>query len=367
MKTIKIFAFPTHGTLERTSGVDFARIIQPMKALNGYSDGTTKFEVDVFDVKADAENKTPRDWLKVAKNYDVIYFNYLNNPWGFAAMGAMARAHGTKLVLELDDALWNVKEDNTAYSVYRKGSEALNNFTSICNEVDYMTATNDYLKHVIMNNTKKRAHQIKVFPNYVDLKGLYTHRSPFKNDGSIQLMHFGSTTHFNDLMEREFMKGVDRIMAEYPNVTLRFVGAFIPEFRKRWGARYDNAFGHVDIYGWVNGPFRKFMDEADILITPLTEDIYNKCKSNIKFLEGSSAKKPGVWQRIRQYEEIVKDGKNGFLAGKDTEWYKAIKALIDDPVLRQRMGEEAFTTVEDEHQIQDHLQDYADFFKMVCV
>lgn len=356
MKTIKIFCLPSHQTKERTSGVDFARVIQPMKHLNGYSDDEVTFETTIFDIN----KKT--DWLHVAKTFDIIYFNYLNNPWGFAAMGAMARKHGVKIVMDLDDSLWNLHDDNPAYSVYKKGEQALQDFTSICNEVDYITVTNDYLKHVVMNNTRKTAQEIFVFPNYVDLK-FYKHRSPFKDDGRINLVHFGSTTHFIDLNNWEFVKGVDRIMKEYPQVYFKTIGAFIPAFKEKWGLRYENLYGHQDIYEWVKNYFPKFMDDTDILVVPLQDDIYNRSKSAIKWIEASSAKKPGVWSDIRQYREVIRNGENGFLAKKDTDWYKAIKRMIDDTDLRRRLGVMAFNDVKNDWTIQGHVGKYATFFK----
>uniref|UniRef100_A0A6M3J106 Putative glycosyltransferase n=2 Tax=viral metagenome TaxID=1070528 RepID=A0A6M3J106_9ZZZZ len=350
---MKIFALPSHQSDDRTSGVDFARILQPMKHLNKYKG----IETMLFNIRKET------DWLWVAKNFDVIYFNYLNNPWGFAAMGAMARHFGVKIVMDVDDALWEIHDDNPAHAVYKKGSEPLKNFTLICNEVDYITCTNEYLKNVIMFNTKKTPDKIKVFPNYVDLK-LYKYKPPFKDDGQINLTHFGSTTHFNDLVDFEFMKGVNRIMDEYPNVIFRTVGAFIPSFRAKWGGRYENTYGHQDIYQWIKTKFPDFMTESDILVCPLVDDVYNRCKSQIKWLEASSAKVPGVWQNMRQYSEVI-DGTNGILAKKDTEWYKAIKYLIDNTQKRKEMGEKAYQDVKDNWQIQNHLDEYADFFYLL--
>ena len=85
------------------------------------------------------------------------------------------------------------------------------------------------------------------------------------------------------------------------------------------------------------------MRETDIFLAPLTDNLYNRCKSSIKFLETSSAKRVGVWQNIRQYQQVVEDGKNGFLARTAEDWYKSIKYLIDNPEERKRMGENAFT------------------------
>jgi len=177
-KPIRIFALPSHQTVDRTSGVDMVRIIQPMQHLNKLPG----FKVDIFDIHKDVARM---DWLTVAKEHDIIYLNYIGNAWAFAAMGAMARKYGRKIIFDLDDSLWNIMKDNSAYKVYHKGSEALNNYTSMCNEVDYMTTTNLYLKHVITHNTRKTHDKIKIFPNYIDFK-LYNHRSKFKDDGNIR-------------------------------------------------------------------------------------------------------------------------------------------------------------------------------------
>jgi glycosyltransferase involved in cell wall biosynthesis len=349
----RIFGLPSHQEKTRTHGADMVRIIQPLQHLNGYKD----FKTTVFDIQKETK------WPDVCEKNDIIYFNYLHDPWGFAAMGATARAKGVKMVMDMDDDIWGIHKDNPAYEAWKPGGEKIKNFTAICNEVDFITCTNDYLKHVIMNNTNKTADRIKVIPNYIDLK-LYKYSVPFKDDGKIQLTHFGSTTHFFDLEETQFVRGVDRIMKEYPNVTLKTVGAWKPELRKKWGRRYEQGYGHQDVYTWISEFFPKLMAETDILVCPLTSDIYNRCKSNIKWQEAGSAKIPGVFQDIRQYSECV-DGTNGMIAGTDSEWYKRIKYLIDNPHARQRMGEVAFRDIKEKWDIDKHLDEYTSFFKEV--
>jgi len=353
--TISIFGFPSHQEKTRTHGADMVRIIQPLQHLNGYKG----IKTTIFDI-----NQNTR-WPDVCKKNNIIYFNYLHDPWGFAAMGSTARGMGVKLVMDIDDDIWDIRGDNPAQTAWKKGSANLRNFTCICNEVDYITCTSDYLRNVIMNNTNKTADKIMVIPNYVDLN-LYKYRAPFKDTGQIVLTHFGSTTHFEDLSEWEFFKGVDRIMKDYPNVILRTIGAFLPKLRAKWGQRYENHFGHEDVYAWIKDKFPKFMEETDILVVPLTVDIYNKCKSQIKWLEASSAKIPGVWADIRQYQEVI-DGTNGILAGNDKQWYKGIKYLIDNPIRRQEMGEKAFKDIEDNWTIQKNIDKYAQFFENILL
>jgi len=362
-KIIRIFSLPSHQTLERTSGVDLARIIQPMQYLDGYEDDDVKFEVDVFRI----HDKEQPNWIDIAKKYDIIYLNYTALPWAFAGMGAMARHFKRLIIMDVDDDLYSVQPDNPTYKFYLKGGENISNLTAIYNEVDYMTTTHTHLKNVLMTHTNKRADQIQVLPNYIDLDKLYTHRSPFKDTLNIQLYHFGSTTHFIDLEEKEFMKGIDMIMKEYPNVTFKTVGSLMPKYKMKWGNRYICEYGDTDIYKWVKNKFPRLIDDADIMVVPLQVNTYTKCKSSIKFLEASSAKKPGVWQDIKQYQEVVEHGVNGFLATTAKGWYDSLKKLIDDKELRRKMGEEAYRTVEKGWRVQDHIKERADWFKSLLV
>ena len=355
MKKCKIFCLPSHASRERVSGVDFARIIQPMKHLNGWKNDEYEIETYIYDVIKDAK----LDWLKVVTDYDILYFNYTANPWAFAGMGAMARKLNRPLIMDFDDNLWGIQSDNMAYKVYAKGTEGIKNFTAIVNEVDYVTVTNSYLRNVVAHNSRKTHDKIKVFDNYIDLD-LYKYPLPFKDDGTINLTHFGSTTHFSDLQNKSFVEGVDRIMKDYPNVNFITVGAFIPMFRQKWGQRYQNEFGNVDVYKWISDHFPGVMAKTDICVVPLENNGYTRCKSAIKWLEMSSAKKPGVYQDIRQYQNVV-DKTNGILASTAQEWYEGIKSLIDDPVKRKLMGEESYRSVQ-EYQMKDHVDQYGEFF-----
>lgn len=357
MKTIKIFSVPSHATKERVSGVDFARIIQPMKHLHGWSDDKVKFETTIYNPNED----THTDWREVVKQFDIVYFNYTANPWAFAAMGAMCRASNVPMVLDLDDNLFEITSDNPAYEVYKKGSDGLKNFIAIVNEVDYVTCTSNYLRNVIAFNTKKKHEQIFAMDNYIDLD-LYKYPQPFKDTEDILLTHFGSTTHFIDLQNKEFVGGVRRIMADFPTVKFLTVGSFVPSFRNNWGERYQNEFGHVDVYTWIKEKFPGVMAKTDICVVPLENLPYTRCKSDIKRSEISSAIKPVVAQRIRQYVECIEDGVDGMLCETADEWYKKIKLLILDKELRKKMGLAGYERIKRDKQMKDNIDKYAEFF-----
>ena len=357
MKTIKVYCVPSHLTKERNSGVDYARVNSPMKWLNGYEDEErdVQFEVDIFDI----HKKKKDSWLEIAESHDIIFFNYTVVDWHFAAMGSVVRGKGKKMIMDLDDAIWFVEEDNVVHNQLKE-LNASYILSCIINEVDGVTTTNGYLRNVIVDKTLKRHEQIKVMENQIDLF-LYNKTFPAKDTGKITLMHYGSSSHFNDLLDPEFIKGMDKIMKDYPQVVFKAVGSFQKELRYKWGQRYQNAFGDVDIYKWIEHKFPEYMDECDIMVVPLRDTVYNRCKSDIKFLESASAMKPGVFSDTRPYNDTIRHGITGYLAHTADEWHKYLKILIDSKEKRQEIGSNAYEYVKKERQQKDHVKEYADF------
>lgn len=357
---IKIFAIEPHSNYQgdnpRMSGVDFVRIVQPMKYLNKV-DG---FKVTLWNNKL----KTDLNWDKVTKTHDIIFTSYNANAWAFAAMGMFARKNDCKIVMDVDDALWDILPDNSAYEDFKPGSEALHAVTSMLREVDVVTTTNSYLKNIMAHRCNLDFGKIKVIPNYIDLK-FYNHRPKFKDTHDIQISHFGSTTHSISLQEVALIEAMEQLMIDFPNLSFKTVGAFLPRLKEKFGQRYNTGLGSQDLVNWVKTKMPPLLDETDIFIAPLTENVYNKAKSPIKYLEISSAKKPGVYQNIRQYQEVMIPGVNGKLASHKNDWYLAIKTLIENKELRKSIGEKAFENVKKNYTIQGNIDRVIDVFEKI--
>lgn len=353
MKIIKIFAIGAHTLTDRVSGTDYARVLQPMKYLNGYTTGEYTFEVTVYDPKKDEKGF---DWIEIFKENDVVYFNYTSNDTGYAVMGTLAQKYGRKLICDIDDDLFNILTNNPAYETFKKGAWGRTVVKAILGDVHHVVCTNDHLKNSLLENIDKKSEDVTVIPNYVDLD-FYTHRSPFKDRGYYKALHFGSSTHHGDLYTPAFVGALSRVMKEYPNFTFSTMGSNVPKFKEKWGQRYEIVWGHPDLVQWRD-LMGAIMDDTDFILVPLENNIYTRGKSFIKYLESSSFKIPGVYQDIKQYRSIITDGKDGLLAKNEDEWYEAIVQLITDSNLRKSLGDAAFERIKG-LQIQDHISEYA--------
>jgi glycosyltransferase involved in cell wall biosynthesis/uncharacterized coiled-coil protein SlyX len=85
---------------------------------------------------------------------------------------------------------------------------------------------------------------------------------------------------------------------------------------------------------------------ADIFIAPLTDTLFNRCKSPLKFFEYSALGVPGVYSCLAPYQQVVSHGKNGLLAGSPHEWSDCLVQLVDDVELRRLLAANAQAAIE---------------------
>ncbi|HET7378310.1 MAG TPA: glycosyltransferase, partial [Anaerolineae bacterium] len=126
-------------------------------------------------------------------------------------------------------------------------------------------------------------------------------------------------------------------------VTLRF-----------WGGEPPASLVHEPEVSWtpINlidyAEFARYAvrQDCDIVIAPLADNQFNRCKSAIKFLEYSASGWPGVYSRVDPYTSVVIHGENGFLAATPVEWEKYLTHLIEHPVDRERLARQAMQSVQ---------------------
>lgn len=90
--------------------------------------------------------------------------------------------------------------------------------------------------------------------------------------------------------------------------------------------------------------------QIDIAVAPLADNRFNRCKSNIKWLEYSACGIAGVYQDLPPYGSSVSHGRTGLLAGnRAQDWVDALDRLIRCPEERARIAGEARAEVLKNH------------------
>lgn len=88
---------------------------------------------------------------------------------------------------------------------------------------------------------------------------------------------------------------------------------------------------------------------ADVILIPFPNNEVSHAASPLKLFEGMAMQKPIIASKVSGIEEVVSDGKNGFLADPDNfeEWIKKLEITLSSETLAAKMGQNARRTVQE--------------------
>ena len=353
------------------SGVGYYRQILPAK----YSG----LDIDIIGSNIKTLIDNPDDVLRhIFEKYDIVMTKAIDNPSACSMIAYWKQEYGKKLVVDLDDNYFEVREDQPGYKWYYPGSQKraiLSAYLSFADHIIVSTQTlADYYKK-FLKEVYKLDTPITVIPNYNDLKEFNYRYKGNQDQNKIKIGWQGSTTHFADL--KMVMPVLKKLMEKYPNLYLEFMGGVeLNQVRELFGKFPDEYFKRVTLMGgtpsWVGYPYKLSKTKWDIGICPLIDDEFNRNKSHIKWMEYATYKIPAVASDVYPYREpingvkVIEHGKTGFLAKTEEEWEEYLTKLIEDKQLRQEIGQNAYDKIKKDWQMKDHAKQYEDLFKTIC-
>lgn len=261
--------------------------------------------------------------------------------------------------MDIDDNIFEVDEMNPAYIRFNPQSEPLKIATKILQDVDVVTTSTPHLANTIKSYRTKPT---LVMPNLIN-PDTYRYKASLvpQNREKIVIGYQGSSTHYSDLMLTGVMHALRQIAIKYPQVHFHFTGCIIDELEDyipkdrltmQGGARDHRKW--VDL--WKELPY-------DIGIAPLTNTSFNMSKSPIKYYEYGLRKIPAVYSFVEPYVRTVKENKTGFLAIDEQEWFEKLSWLVENEILRKRMGDRARKDVLENYTIQKGYKKWEELIK----
>lgn len=153
--------------------------------------------------------------------------------------------------------------------------------------------------------------------------------------GEIRIGYFsGSITHNADF--NLVLPALRKIMEDHSNVTLMVGGELdIPAELGKYSDRI-LSFPFCD---WRRLP--NFIASCDINIAPLEDTLFNRAKSENKWIEASLVKVPTVASNVGAFKKMIQDGVTGILCNSTDDWYSALDRLVIDSDFRIMLGESA--------------------------
>jgi glycosyltransferase involved in cell wall biosynthesis len=273
---------------------------------------------------------------------------------------ALAHREHKPVVFDLDDLLLCLPESHPDRKSAVFGPSLLPMFQMMM-EADLVSVSTPKLSEYASNFNKN----VAVLPNYFD-DDLWHLREPVNNpsDGRVLTIgYMGGNSHTPDL---EFILPVlVDLIKQYPQkIGFQF-----------WGVRPPEALLSFPQVKWT--PFQPLSyiafssffqsQAADIFISPLTDNLFNRCKSSIKFFEYSALGAPGVYSDLETYSGIVNHGSNGFLASSPEEWRKCIQELIENDELRFSQARKAQDTIREKWLLSQNADHWKEVLQNIIV
>jgi glycosyltransferase involved in cell wall biosynthesis len=256
---------------------------------------------------------------------DVVVFQRPSVPKAFKAI-ELARTAGKRVVVDIDDDLWSIHTSNPAFASW-SGTGSLEVLQSCLSAAHLVTVSTQDLVSVV----RPMNANVTVIPNMLPAEHWPSERVRRKDHGRLVVGWAGSPSHAVDLA---VMTGtVETILDRYPNVEVVLAGMRDVPFRPHERLRF---IDHVMIEQYPS-----VLSQFDIGMIPLADGQFNRCRSDLKFLEYSMIGIPSVASKVSPYEGSVTHGVNGLLARNPKDWLKHLGRLIEDGSLRDSIGQAA--------------------------
>ncbi len=247
---------------------------------------------------------------------DTIILKNVVDKMGIATCLAVREANKTKIVMDVDDDLF-VAENHPL----RKKHEMIDSsfiFIQTLKAVDAVTTTTEYLANKIREYNKN----VFVCPNCYD--PIWFNAKQRTHDGPLRIGWAGSVSHIGDL--EMVAPALKRIKEKYG-----------VQIVTRGDYRVKNIWG-TETEVFPNVPIKYYPDALasmaiDIGICPLVDDEFNRCKSNIKFIEFSLLGIPTVCSPTVYGKFPIID-----TASTEDQWVKELSRLIENHNLRVQRG-----------------------------
>lgn len=309
MSLSKVAGWPAQDT-----AVGFYRIVQPLRFLK-----REKIAKEVRTLPFTGENQTDyyqwsdKTYMEICEGAQVLHTTLMWKQSDILKVLNLRHHFGLKWVVDLDDNIWASPADNAATD----NAEILRKNRETCLQMaDGVTVSVPSLAELVGQLNPR----VFVQPNGLDFK-VWDDLKPKKRK-RVRIGWRGALGHREDL---ELVRpAVERIKEAYPNVEFVTFG-YKPEFSD-------------EHHSWIS--FQKYPQKLaelgiDIALVPLVDSAYNRCKSNLNWMEWSALRVPVVYSPTENNR-----GLPGIPAESSYDWFQAVSRLIDSAPLRRRTGNE---------------------------
>ena len=252
--------------------------------------------------------------------------------WGRWA-GYRHFSEGCRMVVDFDDLFTGVPWWNPAEKKYQPGQLAREAGLRHMRNAELTTVSTKQLGKAV----EEQAHAVRVLHNRIDLADWEGLKQDPEREGDrhVRVLYGGAGAHFGDLEEAR--AGLETaIRKQWVPWRLVCMGT-VPDWLQDLSMSMPK---NVVCLPWVS--FEDYSKVVawggfDFAIGPLKDDPFNRCKSNIKWLEATAQGLPLLCSDVGPYEESIPEGCALKVDNTPVQWAEAMRAMLTDSAMRTRI------------------------------
>ena len=386
-----------------TAGVGHFRNIWPAQQIE--KDFKNEFYVEIVS-NPDYNNKN------YFKQFDIIHFHRQMGDYAvLPEFSKELREAGVTLIMDIDD-YWAPPESHPLHMLAKQEKMA-EKITKAFKLVDYVTTTTE----IFANHIKPYNKNVIVMPNGIDMTQKMWQDEEIRKTDKVRVGWIGGSSHLKDLeILKPSMKLLHNdlslkdkyqmVMSGYdvrgtiteihpdgkqttrkilPNETVwnQFESIFTDNYNPNLISEdYKNYLKKCEIKPYTNEDvlstnyvrrwtlpltqYGKHYNYYDVCLAPLADNIFNEVKSELKIIEAGMKKKVLIAQDYSIYKKLLKHGETGMLITKpmnEKGWYNAIKNVIEDKELREKLSYNLHEFVKDKYSLQNLTKERVAIYK----
>jgi len=234
---------------------------------------------------------------------------------------------GTPIIYEVDDLLMEMPPNNPNHEFSMQCRPFV---LDVMQKAAAITVSTEALKAELLRWNPN----IYVLPNLIDERLWSQTQRP--HAGPVVIGFTGTSTHGDDL--RMIEDAFIQISAKHgQGVAFQFMGCVTDRLARLPGAQVADFTPDYE-------SFARALQTTpmDIAVVSLEDNLFNRCKSNIKWLEYSACGIAGVYSDLPPYNSCIRHGQTGLLVGNRVQdWFQAIDTLVTNASLRRAIAQQA--------------------------
>lgn len=367
-------------------GVYYYRVYTPMKSL-------VEMYPNEFDITINNTYKfTDQEKDEIGKNFDIVIVHQaLYNPeiqdafWNTIIY--CKKTYGTKFVLDIDD-YWDYGKNhpyNNVCQYFAYPLKMMMNFKLF----DYISTTTEYFKAIISQYFPEE--KIVVFENAISLEDTQFVKEKNKSD-KLRFGITGGSSHTEDIKQLleipkyltdKQLNQIELVFCGYNaedaevceiddngNITKKEK----MDIKNNWWYITENKFKNsfknykrIETRSIDNKEYGSIYRDIDILMVPLLNNKFNRCKSELKFIEAGFTNTAVISSNVIPYNNFGENEYDCLFVKENTpeSWAKTIKKILRDKDYVKIMAERLNSKVTETRNLEDITNKRTEFFKNI--